>query len=254
VIILNNAVVLGSILVIRLLVVHVLAECVVRKRILGDRTSHGLLRILGFAFIRTALIWIAVAEWSNFWVSIIAFIATVTAEFSRPKPKTTLRQSAARQILYAVSLWAIWIISANSSISSVLRALGDLWLDPRIWTVALGYTLVIWPAGYLTGVLTAPWRESIQTNDAQGLQNAGLWIGRLERVLIVTAVLVDQFALIGFLVAAKSILRFADIQTSNNRQEAEYVLVGTLLSFTAAIAAGLLTKATLAYVATLLAT
>lgn len=61
-----------------------------------------------------------------------------------------------------------------------------------------------------------------------------MWIGRLERFLILTLVLLKQYEAIGLLVAAKSIFRF-----SASRSVGEYVLIGTLLSFTIAITVGL---------------
>jgi hypothetical protein len=78
-----------------------------------------------------------------------------------------------------------------------------------------------------------------------GLDNAGLWIGRLERILVVISILVGHYELIGFLVAAKSILRFADIKAAELRQEAEYILVGTMLSFAFAVGVGIIAKALL---------
>jgi hypothetical protein len=64
----------------------------------------------------------------------------------------------------------------------------------------------------------------------------------LERILILTFVLIDQFAGIGFLIAAKSILRFGDIKNKENRKEAEYILLGTMISFIIAIAIGIIAK------------
>lgn len=244
-IILNDTLSLASFLAIRLILVHVIADFVLRPCILRHKKAHKLLRILALAIIRSVLIYTAASDWSNYWILVIALCATTLAELPRPRHASICRQCAQRQLLHVIALCAIWLLSANPSVKSVTGALSAIWSNPTLWIGALGYAFVIWPAGYLTGVFTAPWRESIQTSDIQGLRNAGLWIGRLERVLIVTAILVDQFALIGFLIAAKSILRFADIQTNKNRQEAEYVLVGTLFSFTAAIAIGLLTKAVL---------
>ena len=54
-----------------------------------------------------------------------------------------------------------------------------------------------------------------------------------------TFVLLDQWQAIGFLLTAKSILRFNELKGRNNRQRSEYVLLGTLLSFSLSIALGL---------------
>jgi hypothetical protein len=72
-----------------------------------------------------------------------------------------------------------------------------------------------------------------------GLNNGGAWIGLLERAVIFALILINQFAAIGFLLAAKSVLRF---QYANERSQSEYVIIGTLLSFAWAAAVGLLAQ------------
>ncbi|WP_375689585.1 DUF3307 domain-containing protein [Pseudooceanicola sp. LIPI14-2-Ac024] len=62
-----------------------------------------------------------------------------------------------------------------------------------------------------------------------GLPNGGRMIGLLERTLIVLLVMVGEPAGIGFLIAAKSILRFD--MASESRVAGEYVIIGTLASF-----------------------
>ena len=69
--------------------------------------------------------------------------------------------------------------------------------------------------------------------------SGGKWIGRFERALIFTLIFIDQPIGIGFLVAAKSILRFEE---ARQQKLAEYVLIGTLLSFSLAIAVASVTK------------
>ena len=71
----------------------------------------------------------------------------------------------------------------------------------------------------------------------KNMRNAGALIGSLERLLTLIFVLIGQYGAIGFVIAAKSILRFKDSDTDRT----EYVLVGTLLSFGIAIAVGLIT-------------
>lgn len=72
------------------------------------------------------------------------------------------------------------------------------------------------------------------------LQNAGKWIGNIERLLIFLFIVVGKFEAIGFLLAAKSIFRFGDLKQGEDRRLTEYVLIGTLLSFGIAILVGLL--------------
>jgi len=70
----------------------------------------------------------------------------------------------------------------------------------------------------------------------------GATIGALERLLIVTFVLARAEALIGFVIAAKTIARFKQL---DDRGFAEYYLLGTLASVTVAVLSGLLALAAL---------
>lgn len=57
--------------------------------------------------------------------------------------------------------------------------------------------------------------------------NAGRIIGILERILIYFFVIIGQFAAVGFVIAAKGVVRYRELE---DRDFAEYVLIGTLLS------------------------
>ena len=64
----------------------------------------------------------------------------------------------------------------------------------------------------------------------KGIKDGGRVIGYLERGLIFVFILADYPAGIGFLVAAKSIFRFGELTDSTRRSQAEYIIIGTLLS------------------------
>ena len=101
--------------------------------------------------------------------------------------------------------------------------------------VVIGYILVGVPAGYAIGYWTKSWREQLIKDGGEGLPHAGKWIGVLERMLIFTFILIGEFSSIGFLIAAKSILRFSSKSDAQQRKRSEYVLIGTLMSFLTAI-------------------
>ncbi|MFW2541902.1 DUF3307 domain-containing protein [Primorskyibacter sp. 2E107] len=101
-----------------------------------------------------------------------------------------------------------------------------------------GTILTVWAGGFAVGQLTRRFQSRIEDDS---LPEAGMLIGQLERSLILILVLIQQPAGIGFLIAAKSILRF---DTAAQGQKAgEYVIIGTLASFAWALA---LSYATLA--------
>jgi len=70
----------------------------------------------------------------------------------------------------------------------------------------------------------------------QGLENAGKYIGYLERIIIMIMVLTANITGIGFLVTAKSILRIGRLTDNEHKREAEYIILGTFLSIVLALA------------------
>ena len=74
---------------------------------------------------------------------------------------------------------------------------------------------------------------------------AGRWIGLLERLLIYVLVLIGAAAAAGLVVAAKSILRFPEINAKPPVIDPEYVLVGSLASWLLAFATGALVSSLL---------
>ncbi len=105
--------------------------------------------------------------------------------------------------------------------------------------IIVGYALVLQPAGYFVGYATRRWQNILnEAEERDSLKDAGKWIGILERILVLTFVIANQMSAIGFLIAAKSILRFSDKDSNNPRAQTEYVLIGTLMSFTIALMVG----------------
>ena len=75
----------------------------------------------------------------------------------------------------------------------------------------------------------------LTVNEENTLLKAGRIIGSLERIISFILIAFNQFAAVGFIIAAKSILRFRDLDTAKT----EYVLIGSLLSFGIAILFGI---------------
>src|SRR5256886_15215781 len=63
----------------------------------------------------------------------------------------------------------------------------------------------------------------------------GRAVGSLERALALTMVLLGDYAAVGWIIAAKSLARFKQLE---DREFAEYFLVGTLASFLLAVLVG----------------
>jgi hypothetical protein len=110
----------------------------------------------------------------------------------------------------------------------------------RILLVTVVYVFVIFGGGYLIRALIAPlWKEKPgqETSEHEEVINAGLYIGWLERFLVLTALFLQSPATVGFILAAKSIARYPELKSV---RFAEYFLIGTLLSVTIAIGGAIL--------------
>lgn len=113
---------------------------------------------------------------------------------------------------------------------------GGFPLVAPLMALASGMVLATRGGGYMVGLLMEPWASDAP----EGLRRGGWLIGQLERGLIVALILTGQAAGIGFLIAAKSVLRFSD--TKDDRKISEYVIIGTLASVAWAIFAAGLTQ------------
>lgn len=100
--------------------------------------------------------------------------------------------------------------------------------------IITGYLVCLKPANiFIREVFKA---TEIQVSSDNEMPNAGKVIGVLERILTLTFILVSQYSAVGFLIAAKSILRYGN----NETLKTEYVLIGTMLSFGIAVIAGII--------------
>lgn len=100
--------------------------------------------------------------------------------------------------------------------------------------VITGYLVCLKPANiFIREVFKV---TQIQVSSDNEMPNAGKVIGVLERILTLTFIIVLQYSAVGFLIAAKSILRYGN----NETLKTEYVLIGTMLSFGIAVIAGII--------------
>lgn len=99
----------------------------------------------------------------------------------------------------------------------------------------LAVLLCIKPANILIKLVLKKYQVG-ETQSCENIKNAGALIGNLERILTIIFVIIGQYGAIGFIIAAKSILRFKDTDTAKT----EYVLAGTFMSFGIALLCGLM--------------
>lgn len=149
----------------------------------------------------------------------------------------------------------LWPFPADQAAHLVSLAAFAAW-QPALWSAGLwsstawlpgamaliaGALLATRTGGLAVGLLMRPWAH---VRLPKGLPKGGSLIGILERGVIFVLVLVGQPGGIGFLIAAKSVLRFES--TSKDTRAGEYVIIGTLASFGWALVTAYATVALLA--------
>lgn len=240
-----------------LLLMHLLADFYLQKhawimdKVAKKHRSVGLFKhILVHVLLTTLALWAALPVFAM--DALIALAVIVGTHYLIDIWKTYQRfelpyfladQVAHIAILAAVSAW----LSGMS-----LSALGDE-LTSLITASSLAvlciYVLALTPLSIVMSLALRPYINQFDDTerDQVGLANAGEWIGFLERMLIISFVLLGQYSAVGFLLAAKSVFRFGDMRRASDRKHTEYILLGTLLSFTLAIALGQLGRYILAH-------
>ncbi len=119
-----------------------------------------------------------------------------------------------------------------------LNSLFGTLMQPKVLLLVLAYLLILNPCSRVLALALRPWNPAVQQAGLY-LPMAGKAIGMVERSLILSCVLLDQTAAIGFIIAAKSIFRFGDLTGQSERKLTEYVLLGTLLSVAMSVFIGL---------------
>lgn len=213
-----------------LICAHVLADFLLQPDRIA-RNKHQ----LGVLFLHTGVH--ALLSWTLFgfrlpWqIPVIILLSHFLIDFLKQKVSDTACTFCVDQLLHIVVLAFLAAGYAPAELWSQF----DMVCKPIV--LFAGFVATVQGSGFLVNKVA---KRLIEQNklEVDGLKGGGKLIGQLERALIFLLVLIGQPAGIGFLVAAKSILRFKE---SEEQKLAEYVLIGTLLSFGLAIALSVLT-------------
>lgn len=246
-------------LLLRLLIAHLLTDFILQpKSWVADRElkkgKSGKLYL--HILVTTLVAYLLSGKYDNWVIPAVIFSTHLTIDYIKSRvEKDHFGYFIADQIAHILVIVLLWLgFENNWSIwTQLLRELSE---NNDFWLITVGYLFVSWPLGIIIGKATQKWRDQISREKAVtaenggdpkfnpeeqelGLANAGKWIGICERMLILTFVLMAQYTAIGFLMTAKSILRFSEKEV-NTQLKTEYILVGTLVSFTSSALIGVL--------------
>ena len=167
--------------------------------------------------------------------------------------------AAAHLVIDAIKVWGRFTsLSAflTDQVAHLATIAAIAWVAPDLWATG-AWGMLTWPlplmallaglitatraGGFAVGLMMKPHALRIRS---QGLKRGGWTIGLLERGLVFVLILGGLPLGVGFLVAAKSVLRFGT--ATRDQRSAEYVIIGTLASFGWAILVAMATLGALA--------
>ena len=189
-------------------------------------------------FLHGILAWIFVGEITFGWFALALALAhggidLMKLQFQNNKTKRTW--FVLDQILHLITIAIIIGLYKNLSIDFAA-------FNNQFWVLMTGILVLTKPTSIVIKNIISIWTPECKNKNDDSLENAGNYIGILERLFVFCFILTVHFEAIGFLLAAKSIFRFGDLKEAKDRKLTEYVLIGTLLSFGIAILTGLLVQ------------
>ena len=190
-------------------------------------------------------IWLLCWKLSLWWIFSAVSVTHLLIDVWKMKQKDSLLFFVIDQTLHILVLVICFLIIKNNWQLFHAKAF-SFWQNKSLWAVAIGYVCIGLPTAFILQYATKKWRQDLLDHDApilkESLNDAGKWIGILERIIIFTCLLAGRYEGIGILIGAKSILRFNDLKGEHSQRQTEYVLIGTLLSFAIAIFTGIAVK------------
>ena len=181
------------------------------------------------------LSWLAFASWKFWWMALIVGFTHLLIDGIKSRCGNNLRMFIIDQLAH-VSILAV--VSWGATMNFGWKQL-DFIPDNRMFVlVLLSFLICAKPANVFIKTVLRAYSIDNQDKEEQSPFKAGSLIGTIERWLILVFVILGQYEAVGFLLAAKSIIRFKDTETSKT----EYVLAGTLISVAIAVACGLMTR------------
>jgi Protein of unknown function (DUF3307) len=232
-------------LLLRLLAAHFIADFILQPKSWVEKRGVQKVKSKNL-YLHTLVIFIltfaAAGNLSLLWVVLVITLSHYLIDLGKSYlEKDTPVIFITDQLLHIFIIFACWLIY-TSNYPQVKNHLIHLFNSPEFWLFVTAYLIVTTPTSVLISKFTSKWMSDIDDSN-RSLKDAGKWIGIIERILILTFIILNQFEAIGFLIAAKSVFRFGELKDGKDQKRVEYILIGTLISFLAAIIIGIISNA-----------
>lgn len=231
-------------ILLRLLLAHIIADFFLQTKWMVEGKENGgkrsILMLTLHSIIHSLMAYLIVGDWALWYIAIVIFVTHFIIDWCKIQFRgNSVSAFLIDQLSHVVVLFMLWVSILPDSISDIFKEGTDI-LPDNIWMIVVAYAMMLRPSAILMSLLLKRWQLSSMANSS--LPEAGKWIGYLERILILTFVITGNMEGVGFLLAAKSVFRFGDLNKAKDIKTTEYVMLGTMTSFAIAIIVGLLVK------------
>lgn len=240
---------MNIVILLRLLFAHILSDFILQT----DSINYGkkgfgkdgvsnisklakYLTLLLHSGIHALVAYFFIAQWKCWIIPTVIFVTHFAMDYIKSEyMKEGIISFVIDQVVHIAVLFVLWIAFFSDD-TFILNWLIGNFDSAKFLSIIIAYLLVLKPASIFLNLFIKRWTPTKSSDSS--LPNAGKWIGYLERILILTFILTNNMAGIGFLLAAKSIFRFGELSKAKDIKTTEYVLIGTFASFTIAIMIG----------------
>ena len=231
-------------ILLRLLLAHIIADFFLQTKWMVEGKENGgkrSMRMLTLhSIIHSLMAYLIVGDWSLWYIAIVIFVTHFIIDWCKIMFRgKSVSAFLIDQLSHVIVIFMLWVTILPGSISDIFKEGTDI-LPDNILMIVVAYAMILHPSAILMSLLLKRWQLSSFSNSS--LPEAGKWIGYLERILILTFVITGNMEGVGFLLAAKSVFRFGDLNKAKDIKTTEYVMLGTMTSFAIAIIVGLLVK------------
>jgi hypothetical protein len=211
--------------------------------VLPDSTSLGQRALPTRVVLSAVLMAAALAPELGSWRTWEVVLAVVVLGLPQPRTGHRFWREGARAALAAAVAAGITDEAASR------HAIAHISDSRQIVIVLAGFVVATVVSGEMIGTVLHPFAEKLERSRSPdsgstvpGIESAGRVIGWLERTLLFGLIVAGAPDAAAIVIAAKSVARFPSFA---EERFAEYYLIGTLLSFLAALAVGVAVRSAL---------
>ncbi|MFK7832508.1 MAG: DUF3307 domain-containing protein [Winogradskyella sp.] len=227
-------------IILKLLLAHLMGDFFLQpQRWVKDKEKKKLKSVWLYVHVAVHLALMFLLVWDVTYTPLILSIGLLhliidASKLSFQRKKTKRLFFFIDQLLHVISIFGLIVLLYGDTFEL------NIALNSTFLLLVISAAFLTTPTSIIMKTIFSKWNISKLTKDNASLEDAGKYIGVLERLLVFIFIVTNHWEAVGFLITAKSVFRFGDLTASKERKLTEYILIGTLISFGIAIVTSLI--------------